>query len=298
MPAMHCLIATTGVAGGVAAGPELQALLRDWHAETPDLGGDPAHPDTPFERLLGQARGLTADAALPLGAWAAECTGLQAPAWALLTPLHLELDAQQALALPLAALALDDAESRALFNDLQPLFPDAQGWQSAYLEPTQWLIGHACLAELRCASVQRIVQRPLTPWLPGERWLRRLQNEAQMLLHAHPVNLARMARGALAVNSVWIHGAGAPAGQALPVSLVQEPHHPLDPEAATAHWQRLDAGPIAALRRAAAQGQPARLSLAGDVRARSWVPAKPRWRWPWQRQQAVDLGALLRELDQ
>ena len=50
-----------------------------------------------------------------------------------------------------------------------------------------------------------------TPWLPGERWLRRLQNEAQMLLHAHPVNLARMARGALAVNSVWIHGAGAPA---------------------------------------------------------------------------------------
>jgi hypothetical protein len=33
-------------------------------------------------------------------------------------------------------------------------------------------------------------------------------NEVQMLLHGHPVNEAREARGALTVNSVWLWGGG------------------------------------------------------------------------------------------
>ncbi|MEJ2174241.1 MAG: hypothetical protein P8Y76_04885, partial [bacterium] len=36
-----------------------------------------------------------------------------------------------------------------------------------------------------------------------------LVNELQMLLHEHPVNVAREARGEPAVNSVWFWGAGA-----------------------------------------------------------------------------------------
>ena len=43
----------------------------------------------------------------------------------------------------------------------------------------------------------------------GSLWRRRM-NEAQMVLHAHPVNQAREARGELAVNSVWFWGAGEP----------------------------------------------------------------------------------------
>jgi hypothetical protein len=35
-----------------------------------------------------------------------------------------------------------------------------------------------------------------------------IANEAQMLLHADPVNAAREARGAPAVNSIWLWGAG------------------------------------------------------------------------------------------
>jgi hypothetical protein len=38
---------------------------------------------------------------------------------------------------------------------------------------------------------------------------RRLQNELQMLLHDHPVNAAREARGELAINGIWFWGAGA-----------------------------------------------------------------------------------------
>ena len=43
----------------------------------------------------------------------------------------------------------------------------------------------------------------------GSLWRRRM-NEAQMVLHAHPVNQAREARGELAVNSVWFWGTGEP----------------------------------------------------------------------------------------
>jgi hypothetical protein len=39
------------------------------------------------------------------------------------------------------------------------------------------------------------------------RW-RRTLNEAQMILHAHPVNAAREARGLLALNSLWLWGGG------------------------------------------------------------------------------------------
>ena len=43
----------------------------------------------------------------------------------------------------------------------------------------------------------------------GSLWRRRM-NEAQMVLHGHPANQAREARGELAINSVWFWGAGEP----------------------------------------------------------------------------------------
>jgi hypothetical protein len=39
--------------------------------------------------------------------------------------------------------------------------------------------------------------------------LRRLMTELQMLLHEHPVNVARARRGLPEINAVWFHGAGA-----------------------------------------------------------------------------------------
>ena len=38
--------------------------------------------------------------------------------------------------------------------------------------------------------------------------LRRLMTELQMLLHEHPVNLRRQARGAAPINALWLWGAG------------------------------------------------------------------------------------------
>jgi hypothetical protein len=39
--------------------------------------------------------------------------------------------------------------------------------------------------------------------------LKRLLTEVQMLLHEHPVNVARAQRGVPAVNALWLHGVGA-----------------------------------------------------------------------------------------
>src|SRR5205814_619298 len=42
----------------------------------------------------------------------------------------------------------------------------------------------------------------------GASFSHRILNEAQMVLHAHPVNEAREARGEPPINSVWLWGAG------------------------------------------------------------------------------------------
>ena len=49
---------------------------------------------------------------------------------------------------------------------------------------------------------------PLLPQGADAMRFRSQLNELQMLLHEHPVNLAREARGELAVNSVWLWGGG------------------------------------------------------------------------------------------
>jgi hypothetical protein len=56
-----------------------------------------------------------------------------------------------------------------------------------------------------------VIGRNVDRWLgSGARLIRRLQNEAQMLLHEHPLNAERERRGLLAVNSFWLSGAGLP----------------------------------------------------------------------------------------
>ena len=59
------------------------------------------------------------------------------------------------------------------------------------------------LSRVRGGAIEaRLAQGP-----EARRW-QAFANELQMLLHDHPVNLAREARGELPVNSVWLWGAG------------------------------------------------------------------------------------------
>ncbi len=210
---MHLVIAPVGAglpAAALAALDQRLAQAEIVHRETLD----PLDPHTALERLLGRLRGLAADAPLPLAAWQLDERLLP---WAFVGPLHVQLEASQALALDPSQLELDAAQSHQCWELLAELFPASEGWERAWLDPLTWAVAHpqlGDLAGLSLASRERVVDRPLTPWLPEDRRIRRWTNEAQMLLHAHP-----LPGQGLKPNSIWFWGAGQHAGEDLPEDL-------------------------------------------------------------------------------
>lgn len=126
------------------------------------------------------------------------------PAWVMADAVTLRLMA-------CGNVGLSDDECRALARDLKPLFGDA-GFPLEAATPARWY--------LRCPTGTQLpvfsgpaealgddIARHLPDGDAGRRW-RHLLNEAQVILHNHPVNGARARRGAAPVNSVWFWGAG------------------------------------------------------------------------------------------
>lgn len=260
--------------------PNLAALLGRMSPAGTPLGGDELSPATPAEQALARLRGEAPDTT-PTAAWLADDAGLDAALpWVLVSPLHLSVGADQVVALAPEALELEPAESRALFDALAAeLWQPGDGWHSHWLSPTQWLVAHASLAGVAAASLDRIVNRNVEAWMPAARPLRTLQNELQMLLHRHPLNEQREARGALVVNSAWLSGCGASAARPLPPDLsvdarLRGPLLANDWAAWADGWRALDAGPVATALTALAAGAPLRLTLCGERAAQTWAPAE------------------------
>lgn len=287
MPRMHLLIpfaAPLSDAGREAAAtlalPQLRWLLARW-AEVQRDGADEWSLSPPHERALARSLGWQGGSgALPWAARAARADGI-APggfAWGLLTPAHWHLGTEQVSLLDPATLVLDEAESRAFFAALQPLF-ESEGYALHYGAPQRWYLAHESLATLATASLDRVIGRNVDAWLgkdPAARRIRRLQSEVQMLLYTHPLNDARAARGLLALNSFWLSGCGvvqAEAGAAPQVDdSLRGPALAENWPAWAQAWQALDAGPLADLRAAAARGEPAALTLCGE---RAWLRLEP-----------------------
>jgi hypothetical protein len=104
--------------------------------------------------------------------------------WARADPAHLRVMRDHVVAAPADALTLSQAEADTLCEALSRHFTGQLEVQAC--EPQRW-----------CARLPGEA-------LPGDALL----NEAQMLLHAHPVNETREARGELAINSLRLWGAG------------------------------------------------------------------------------------------
>jgi len=268
--------------------PALSALLGRMTA-TQTLGSDEWSLDTPAEQALAALRGEPPAAA----AWLAADQGLDATRpWALLTPLHLSVSTDGVSAYGPESLGLSEAEARQCFESLAELWPEAEGWQSAYVSANQWLLSHASLQGLHSASLDRIVQRHIEPWLPEARRLRGLQNEVQMLLHRHPINESR----SMEMNSVWISGCGS-STQALPAQVrvdgrLRDPLLMGDWAAWMAAWAALDAE-LPAL-------APARITLCGERLATTYTAAEPsgllKSLWQKLTPPRVDTSALLKDL--
>lgn len=262
--------------------PNLQALLARLSEQPADRGDD--HQLTPpHERALARALGLpVADGQIP---WAAAQSETPTVPQAWFSLCHFQVGMEQVSLLPGAQLALDDADSRALFEAFEPLCAE-DGLTLRRESATEWHASGEPLRGIACASLDRVSGRMVDAWLAespanpaGARLLKRLQSEAQMLFYTHPVHDARTARGLLPVNGFWMHGAGA---LDAPLALAEPPDMPDSLRQAalrgdwagwTAAWQALDAGEIAALLAAAQRGEPVTLTLCGERHARSWTTA-------------------------
>jgi hypothetical protein len=132
----------------------------------------------------------------------------------LISPVHVRVGMDHVSLIGPSGLALGESDSRAVFETLQAWLQDA-GWRLEWLAPDRWRLEHPDLALLRTAALARVEGDRIDAWPPTSpdpalvrRW-KQLQNELQMLLHTHPVNDERAARGLPPVNSVWLSGTGA-----------------------------------------------------------------------------------------
>ena len=273
--------------------PNLSQLL----AQLTPGARDAADADTlnpPHERAYAAALGWhAADGGLPFAAHAAAADGIDTgdAAWGLVTPAHWHVGRDHVVLTDPAALRLTETESRTAFEAVRELF-ESEGLRMHWGAALRWYAAGAALAELPCASLDRVIGRnveawmraPQTPAAPG-RLIRRLQSEVQLLLYPHALNDAREARGEPTLNSFWLSGCGR--AQAVAFGALGAPQlddtlrAPLLAEdwvAWAEAWRELDAGPIAAWSAAARGGEPVALTLCGE-RAAQRFEAAPQTAW-------------------
>jgi hypothetical protein len=246
----------------------------------------------PHERALAAQWGWRGvDGALPFAAKAAADDGIDARgrAWGLVTPAHWNVGREHVSMADPAALALEEAESRALFEAVRELF-EGEGFEWSWGAADRWYAAHPRLDGLASASLDRVIGRNVDFWLdagsrgrPEGALMRRLQSEVQLLLYPHPINEAREARGALAVNSFWLSGCGVaqPTADAA-VSIEAGLRGPLldgDAVAWSRAWAALDTGALAGLLRRLERGDAdVSLTLCGERAAQRYeAVARPLW---------------------
>lgn len=140
---------------------------------------------------------LLADGGEPGDAW-----------WLQAEPCHLRVNLDHAVPMDATLFELARAEAEALAETLNHHF-DASGLRFFPLRPERWYLRAAepftCPAPPLSHVRGRALARPAGRAQAG---LHALLNEIQMVLHAHPVNDAREARGAPAINALWLWGGG------------------------------------------------------------------------------------------
>ncbi len=142
--------------------------------------------------------------------------------WACAEPVHLTTALDHLRLAPRAQLRLAADEGRALAMSLDAALAGS-GYALRWSDHGSWLLGCPSRVEADTVEPARAEGGDVRDHLPsgcdGAR-IRKLTNELQMLLHDHPVNSARVARGLPVVNSIWLWGfgeAGEPTATDLPV---------------------------------------------------------------------------------
>ena len=129
--------------------------------------------------------------------------------WVRADPVHLRLERDHLVLADCTLFRISREESEALVQSLNEHFDERL---IVYpLRPERWHARFSDRPEIETTPLSAARGGVVDGHLPrgGDcvRW-HALVNELQMLLHEHPVNAEREARGELPINSVWFWGAG------------------------------------------------------------------------------------------
>jgi len=131
--------------------------------------------------------------------------------WLRADPAWVVADAVTVRLLACGNMDLSPPDSEQLARSLKPLFGDA-GFLLEATTPSRWYLRCPPGATLPAFSTpQAALGDDVALHMPegdtGRRW-QHLLNEAQVILHNHPLNAERVRRGLPPVNSLWFWGAG------------------------------------------------------------------------------------------
>jgi hypothetical protein len=182
-------------------------------------------------RTLRTALGTTLGVPPPLPSAAARRLGFGLSAdtgrWLCLDPVHLAFKERQLRVDDPAKLALNAEEAKALATALAPVFADQGDIDVARPDAWHLKLHPDATAPVTPALSEQIGHRADDQLAKLDRAWRQRLNEAQMILHAHPVNQAREASGQPVVNSLWPWGDGvlppATGGASLPAIYSNSP---------------------------------------------------------------------------
>ncbi len=199
LPPRRVLAADAALAGGE---------LATWLARGDALAAAAAGRETALRESF-QFAGTT----LPVAALTrqADCNDAAGALWLRADPAYVRADMATARLLACGEFGLSAEECEALLRPLKPLFGDS-GFPIDAPAPSRWYLRAPAGAQLPAFTPpEQAFGDDLRLHLPegneGRRW-RSLLNEAQIVLHNHPLNAQRIARGQLPVNSLWFWGAG------------------------------------------------------------------------------------------
>lgn len=128
--------------------------------------------------------------------------------WLCADPVHLELQRAQMLLRPDVSPSQDEAS--AICTSLNEHFA-GMGLHFSAPHPQRWYLHLETEPQMTTSLLSQVAWRDAKFHQPqgadALRW-QRLLTEMQMLLHLHPLNQARVARGELMIGSLWLWGGG------------------------------------------------------------------------------------------
>jgi hypothetical protein len=178
----------------------------------PSTGSERTGEGGCLENHLCEFFGVICAEDAPIAAIGATFDGLGEGCWLRADPVHLRLQRDQLLLLPDMEISADEAGQ--MCASLNEHFA-GQGMEFFAPHPQRWYVRLDAPPRIRTMPLSAVlgsnVRRALPTGEDAAHW-HQLLNEIQMLLFAHPLNEAREAHGELAINSVWLWGAGGPVG--------------------------------------------------------------------------------------